>query len=220
MSTIGLFPLNIVLFPGSSYPLNIFEHRYKILIRESIETHQEFGINLVDSGKMYPVGCLAKVTQVISVQEDGRMGIVVTGTERYVIKEYHTDQKPYITADTDQLEDVDPRPEFSLLEGTIALYNQLVESVYGEAEELLDPTDWLAGGASFRIAQKSGLDLVVRQQLLEMRSESERLVFLQAYLNEILPKIKQVEKIQMLVRNDGYIKPGGTVDFDPDNLDW
>jgi ATP-dependent Lon protease len=220
MSTIGLFPLNIVLFPGSSYPLNIFEHRYKVLIRESLESNKEFGVNLVDEGKMYQVGCLAKVTQVISVQEDGRMAIIVTGTSRYVIKEYHTDEKPYITADTDKLDDEEPRPEYSLLENTISLYNQLVESVYGEAEELLDPSEWISGGASFRMAQKSGLDLVVRQQLLEMRSEGERLVFLQTYLNEILPKIKQVEKLQMLVRNDGYIKPGGTVEFDGDNLDW
>jgi Lon protease-like protein len=185
-----------------------------------LESNKEFGVNLVDEGKMYPVGCLAKVAQVISIQDDGRMEIVVTGTSRYIVKEYHTDEKPYITADADAFDDEEPAPEFSLLENTISLYNQLVESVYGEAEELLDPTDWLGGGASFRMAQKSGLDLVVRQQLLEMRSESERLMYLQTYLTEILPKIKQVEKLQMLVRNDGYIKPGGTIDFDADSMDW
>ncbi|MBS1911545.1 MAG: LON peptidase substrate-binding domain-containing protein [Bacteroidetes bacterium] len=207
MQTIGLFPLNIVLFPGSSYPLHIFEARYKILIREAIDTNGEFGINLVDEGKMFQTGCKARVSNVLTVHDDGKMDIVVTGTDRYVVRTYHTNEHEYITADVDPLEDEEPNPEFEMLERTIGLYNRLVESVYGEAEELLNPSDWVTGGASFRIAQKSGLELVVRQQLLEMRSENERLAFLCTYLEEILPKIRQVEKIQMLVRNDGYVKP-------------
>jgi Lon protease-like protein len=32
MKKIGILPLGIVLFPGSSYPLYIFEDRYKKLI--------------------------------------------------------------------------------------------------------------------------------------------------------------------------------------------
>lgn len=207
---IGLFPLHIVLFPGSSYPLNIFESRYKILIQEAMTSKTEFGINLVDAGRMFPVGCLAQVTEVLNTDEDGRMDIIVTGTNRYMVKAFYTDAAPYLTADTDAYEDENPRPEYSVLEGTISLYNQLIESVYGEAEDLLDPSDWLGGGASFRMAQKSGLDLTVRQQLLEMRSETERLEFINQYLSEILPKIKEVEKFQMLVRNDGYVKPGTT----------
>lgn len=207
METIGLFPLSIVLFPGSSYPLHIFEPRYKTLVREAIDNNSEFGINLVDEGKMFQVGCRARVANVLTVHEDGKMDIVVTGTDRYVVREYHTDQRPYITADTEPLEDDDPRPDYDLLERSVALYNQLVESVYGEAEEQLNPSDWVIGGASFRIAQKSGLELAVRQQLLEMRSETERLTFLESYLREVLPKIRQVEKIQLLVRNDGYVHP-------------
>lgn len=207
MQTIGLFPLNIVLFPGSSYPLYIFEPRYKTLIRESMESDSEFGINLVDEGKMFQVGCCARVAQLLNVHPDGKMDIVVTGTQRYVVRTYHTDQRPYMTAEIEPIEDVDPHPEHELLEITIQLYNQLVESVYGETEETLDPTDWITGGASFRIAQKSGLDLSVRQQLLEMQSETERLQYLATYLEEILPKIQQVEHMQALVRNDGYIRP-------------
>ncbi len=207
MERIGLFPLNIVLFPGASYPLHIFEPRYKTLIREALDTNGEFGINLVDEGKMYQVGCRARVTNLISESNDGEMDIVVTGTERYVVREYYTDQRPYITADTEPFEDLTPRPDADLLELTIGLYNQLVESVYGEAEEILNPSDWVLGGASFRMAQKSGLDLVVRQQMLEMRAESERLEFLRTYLEDILPKIQQVEQMQALVRNDGYIRP-------------
>jgi Lon protease-like protein len=208
MATIGLFPLNIVLFPGSSYPLHIFESKYKVLVGEAVASGTEFGINLVEHGRMYQTGCLARVSGVRQVYDDGRMDIVVTGTSRYVVRAYGTDEKPYITADAEFFEDDEPIPDREMLQKTITLYNKLVEAVYGAAEELLDPGQWGQGGASFRIAQKAGLQLNIRQQLLEMRSETERLISLLKYLNEVLPKIKQVEAFQMITRNDGYVKPG------------
>ncbi|MFN6114036.1 MAG: LON peptidase substrate-binding domain-containing protein, partial [Bacteroidota bacterium] len=45
--TLGLFPLNLVLFPHVRLPLHIFEPRYKDLINGCLERGLEFGINLV-----------------------------------------------------------------------------------------------------------------------------------------------------------------------------
>jgi ATP-dependent Lon protease len=206
METIGLLPLSIVLFPGSSYPLHIFESRYKVLVNEVMGQGGDFGINLVEDGRMFPIGCRAHVEKVVKRYDDGRMDIVVSGTERYQITGYRSGEKPYLMADTDPFEDVDSDFEYDLLSATIALYNQLVESVYGEAEEPLEAADWVSGGASFRIAQKAGLDLSVRQNLLEMRAEGDRLRFLKDYLDELLPKIREMEKIQSIIRNDGYLR--------------
>ncbi|MGE3802681.1 MAG: hypothetical protein AB7H80_16825, partial [Candidatus Kapaibacterium sp.] len=86
------------------------------------------------------------------------------------------------------------------------LYNELIERAYGEAEEQLKVPDWLQGLPSFRIAQKSGLDLVKRQRLLEMRSENERLSLLINHLQSNLPKIRRADQIRLLSRNDGYLK--------------
>src|SRR5688500_12004314 len=115
MTTIGLFPLNIVLFPGSSYPLHIFESRYKLLIRESIDSNNEFGINLVESGRMSDIGCRATVTTVFREYDDGRMDIVVTGTERYTVASYRSDEKIYLVADVEPLLDNEPKPDPQLL---------------------------------------------------------------------------------------------------------
>lgn len=206
MTTIGLFPLNIVLFPGSSYPLHIFENRYKLLIREAIDNGSEFGINLVESGRMFDIGCRATVTTVFKEYDDGRMDIVVTGTERYSVTSSRTGERSYLLGDVEPVVDTEPKPDPELLTMTIGLYNQLVESVYGEAEEVLKPAERMWGGASYRMAQKSGLDLTVRQQLLEMLSENERLGFLRNYLTDLVPKVRELEKIQALIRNDGYVK--------------
>ncbi|MCC7437626.1 MAG: LON peptidase substrate-binding domain-containing protein [Armatimonadetes bacterium] len=204
---IGLFPLNIVLFPGSLYPLRIFEPRYKLLIREAIDSNGVFGINLVEESKMANVGCLAKVEKVLHVYPDGKMEIVVAGTERFRIDRYHDGDKPYLVAEVNTFEDeINAPPDFELLENTIRLYNQLAEVVYGEAEPLLEPSQWITGGAAFRIAQKSGLDLSLRQNMLEMLSENERLSFLHQYLKELIPKVKEYEAMHALSRNDGYLR--------------
>ena len=39
-----LFPLHVVLFPGTPLPLHIFEPRYKELISECLENKTRFGI--------------------------------------------------------------------------------------------------------------------------------------------------------------------------------
>ena len=206
---LGLFPLNIVLFPGSLYPLRIFEPRYKQLIRETIDSDGAFGINLVEENKMANVGCLAKVDKVVHVYPDGKMEIVVIGTERFRIDSYHDGDKPYLVAEVNTFDDeANAPPDFELLENTIRLYNQLAEVVYGEAEPLLEPSQWITGGAAFRMAQKSGLDLSLRQKMLEMLSEDERLSFLHNYLTELVPKVKEYETMQALSRNDGYLRQG------------
>jgi Lon protease-like protein len=206
ITTIGLFPLGLVLFPGASYPLHIFENRYKALVNEAIDGGAEFGINLVEDGRMFQIGCLAKVASIEQRYDDGRMDIIVTGTSRYTIQGYRSGERPYLTADAEPLVDEEDPVAFELLDSTIALFNQLIESVYGEdSEEILTSTDWINGGASFRIAQKSGLELSIRQQLLEMRSEKERLEFLSNYLTDLLPNVREVERMQLLSRNDGYV---------------
>jgi Lon protease-like protein len=178
------------------------------LIGEVTASRGEFGINLVvvEDGKMFQVGCRAKVSEVVRTYEDGKMDIIVSGTERYVVSEYISGVKSYLMAEAEPYADTDPVPEFALLTRTVTLYNQLIASVYAEAAEILKPEEWVNGGASFRIAQKSGLDLVLRQQLLEMRSENERLTFLLSYLAEVVPRLEQIAQIQQLMRNDGYVR--------------
>ena len=39
-----LFPLQVVLFPGSPLPLHIFEDRYKEMIQEVVRDREEFGV--------------------------------------------------------------------------------------------------------------------------------------------------------------------------------
>src|SRR5438128_644092 len=147
MRTIGLFPLNIVLFPGSSYPLHIFEGRYKALVNEAIENKGEFGITLMlaEGGKLYQTGCLARVADILGRYDDGRMDIVAAGTTRFQAAEPRLGEHPYLVADIETFEDNVPLPDRILVHETIRRYNQLIESVFSGAEERLDPADWTEG---------------------------------------------------------------------------
>lgn len=154
---------------------------------------------------MFDIGCSVMVTRVLKEYGDGRRDVIVTGSLRYRISAIKPKSKQYITAGVTSYEDESEERQVESMQETIGLYNELVDRVYGAAESKLDPGDWMQTSPSFRIAQKSGLELLARQTLLEMRSENERLHFLNHHLQKILPKIRRIDQIRLLSRNDGYL---------------
>jgi uncharacterized protein len=89
-----LFPLNTVLFPGVPMQLNIFESRYKLLVRYCLEKNEPFGVVLIRKGmealgplaEPYPIGCTARIVE-IEPLEGGSMNLTALGDERFEIKE-------------------------------------------------------------------------------------------------------------------------------------
>ena len=51
MEKIPLFPLHLVVFPGSRLPLRIFEPRYTDLVSECLQGDKGFGICLINEGR-------------------------------------------------------------------------------------------------------------------------------------------------------------------------
>src|SRR5258708_14081655 len=88
-----LFPLDqVVLYPGMSLPLRIFEERYKVMIGACQVTDQLFGVLLIRSGsevgepaRPERVGCTARMVRVDRVP-DGRMVILTVGVQRFPLQ--------------------------------------------------------------------------------------------------------------------------------------
>ncbi len=213
---IPVFPLGIVLFPESRVPLHIFEERYKKLIDESLKHHSAFGINFVEEDKLHAVGCSARVVEVLERHSDGEIDIVTEGERRYEVLEFEQNGPDQISFATIRWLDDEPEErDTKLAEETIHLFNELTEIAYKGTIDPLDESLWNAENRfpSFKIAQKSGLEAPQRQALLSVTSENERLSMLHKFLTQLLPKVKEFENIQSLIRNDGYIvtwnkKPG------------
>src|SRR3984893_9553157 len=80
-----LFPLQVVLLPGSQLPLHIFEDRYKEMIREVLRDKQEFGVGLASEKGIVNTGCTASVDRVLRECPDGALDIFTQGQGRFEI---------------------------------------------------------------------------------------------------------------------------------------
>jgi Lon protease-like protein len=105
MTTLPLFPLNTVLFPGIPFHLHIFEERYKEMISQCLEERATFGVVLIKKGiealgpaaEPHSIGCTAEIVQVENLP-DGRYNILVVGQERFRIQSLYFDQ-PYLVGE-------------------------------------------------------------------------------------------------------------------------
>jgi Lon protease-like protein len=213
---IPLFPLGIVLFPQSQVPLHIFEDRYKNLISETVKEGGIFGINYIEEDRLHSIGCTARIVEVTEKYPDGKLDVVTEGERRYEVVELEQNGPDQLSfAIVRWLDDVQEQRDEELAERTIELFNELTEVAYKGSIDPIDEDIWKVDGKypSFMIAQKSGLDAPQRQALLSVVSENERLEMLNKFLTHLLPKVKELETINDLIRNDGYIvtwnKPRG-----------
>lgn len=207
---IPLFPLNVVLFPYSKLPLYIFEERYKLMINECIGGGTYFGINFFSERKIHTVGCTAKVTEVTNRTDNGEMNIVVEGVSRYKIISYELGDVGYYSGRIEFIEDDNLNYDKAKMEKAVKQFNDLVETVYKGSVKKIDLSDlkWYDGSRSvtFTMAEKSGLSLTERQSLIEMESEEKRLEFILRYFEEVMPKIRDADKISNIIKGDGYIQ--------------
>jgi Lon protease-like protein len=106
-----LFPLQSVLFPGATLPLQVFEERYRLLVAECIEEGAPFGVALIAGGEEvgddavepHTVGASARITMHETLP-DGRILLRAEGERRFRIRALHRD-RPYLWAEVEYLED-------------------------------------------------------------------------------------------------------------------
>ena len=98
VSTIPLFPLGTVLFPGGVLPLQIFETRYVDMVRRSMREGSPFGVVLILEGSdarqqpdeaqpaIASIGTLARIVDFTELP-NGLLGITARGEGRFRILE-------------------------------------------------------------------------------------------------------------------------------------
>jgi Lon protease-like protein len=86
--TIPMFPLNIVLLPGETQTIHIFEERYKQLVQDCTDNQAHFGIPFVNSKKIGDYGIEVKIISVIKQQPNGEMDIVIEGLKVFKMVEF------------------------------------------------------------------------------------------------------------------------------------
>lgn len=92
--TIPMFPLGLVLLPGETTKLYIYEERYKELVRECINNNASFGIPYMEKGGITNYGCEVKIKRVLKTYENGEMDILIEGTNLFRLLEFSKVLKP------------------------------------------------------------------------------------------------------------------------------
>ena len=186
--TLPLFPLGTVLYPGLLLPLNIFEERYRELVRDLLDGPEprRFGVIAIRRGRetgvdgisaLYQIGCTATLREVAE-QEDGRYLLVTVGTQRFRLASLDH-SRPYLQGEVDLLEEEvgDEAAAGLAVHAVQRCFHGYVEalasreSVEVSVPELPDEPLLL----SYLVAASMILDLSVRQDLLAEPDAERRL---------------------------------------------
>ena len=200
-STLPIFPLPLVLFPGVTIPLHIFEPRYRRMLADCLERDRRFGIVFLAEGTSEDslglggdVGCVAHVLSHESLP-DGGSNITVAGRERFTLRAFVTSPLPYRVGMIVPLEDA-PEPE-GLLEPLAARVRERFERIARAARTISDDEDALPelpddpALLAFRVASFIDLNIAERQGLLVSTSPGERL---RTVDNALAPAVDPMEQ--------------------------
>ena len=153
---------------------------------------------------------ITRAIEVTKKFENGEMDIVTEGTKRFRLYSYDVGNDDLYRGKVEYLEDDNQLYDKSEMNKAVENYNFLVDLAYkGSIKKIfLDDGTWLDGTRSvcYSMAEKCGLSLKEKQQMLEMDTEQDRLDFISTYLENVLPKLKEAERISEIIKSDGYIQ--------------
>ena len=178
---IPLFPLHVVLYPGSRLPLRIFEPRYRALLSDVLAGDETFGIAAIAHGMeaggpadVHPVGTRALVQGVVR-GDDGSADIVVLGTDRFRI-DRRLPEDPYPRAAVTILPEERGAGAGAALadaRAAVARYRVVLARFEEPVDELDVPDDPVE--AAYVLASALRLDTAGHQRSLGAADAAERL---------------------------------------------
>jgi ATP-dependent Lon protease len=202
---IPLFPLPLVIFPGSKYPIHIFEERYKKMIGKCINQNLCFGIITSSNKGFNKVGCYVKIIESAKKDAKGEFNIIVVGLERFQLIKTQMNPDGYLEAEVEKYSDFVSESYFLLEEQLKLKFQELMEKI----DFKLDEKFWMnldsAELKSFKLAEKTGLSLEEQQKLISLQTEKARLRFLINHLDKVEKYFSGKPSISRITMNDGYL---------------
>ena len=229
MPLLPLFPLDLVLLPGTPLPLHIFEPRYKEMIAECRAGDAPFGIVRAGEGGLAAVGCTAEIVSVTKEYPDGRLDLIAEGRTRFEVLELNQ-ERSFLRAEVLMVPDEPAAASSSEIERAIQVYREILalagavpdissldqsstdqsstdQSSTDQSSTDRPSTDRPAsrqGALSYHIAGTLPLALDFKQKLLEMRSERQRIPAIAEYLETILPNLRRAARTREKAGGNGH----------------
>jgi ATP-dependent Lon protease len=215
VSELPLFPLPVVLFPGAPMPLHIFEPRYRRMLDDISVGDRLFGLSYFDTSNyegetpsIETIGCVAEVTEVQPLP-DGRSNILTLGLIRYRVEAYVDRGDPYLVARVSFFED-DTEDEETLARQTHevkSLFMRIARAmriINDERTALPELPEIEPESLSFLVAAAVEMNVEVKQELLELRSTSERLKRLRDLLARVVGSYEERARMHEIAKHNGH----------------
>ena len=198
---IPLFPLNVVLLPGAELPLHIFEPRYREMAKNCLEEKSEFGMLLSLPKGVAHVGCTAEIRAVVQRYQDGRMDILTAGRAPFRVVELFMEDQ-LLEGHVDYLDDRETPSSPRIQRELVELFEACHTLIFDDYPKNLQgaPSEEL----SYLVAATLPMDLLWKQQILELRSEGDRQERLVAYLREWAPHLQKKEAVRQRAGGNGH----------------
>jgi len=212
VQTLPLFPLSLVLFPGTTMPLHIFEPRYRRLLADCLAGDQRFGLIYLPEStaeRELPPGHVGCVAHVDSAEEmpDGRSNIVVSGGERFAVERFLDSPLPYAVAAVTAHEDIEePTDRLEALATDLrVLFVRVARAAHILTDDRAPIPDLPNEPAmvAFRVASLIDIDLPMRQGVLTSRSPSLRIQEVQRVLDEALAPLERRASMHLRAKTNG-----------------
>ena len=203
VALLPLFLLDVVLLPGTPLPLHIFEPRYKEMIGECLANNAPFGVvRALEEGVWRKLGCTAEIVTVTKEYPDGRMDLIAEGRKRFEVLELN--REAFFSAGGSIARPRRARrcrPRRTRARAIQAHFEIL--SLAGAVQDLSAADQ---STLSFYLAGSLPLDLDFKQKLLAMRSESQRIQAVVAYLESILPNLRRAARAREKAGGNGHAR--------------
>lgn len=195
----AMFPLGSVLLPGEVLPLHVFEDRYRQMVVDLLASDTddpEFGVTLIERGhevgggdQRTMVGTVARIIR-IEALEHGGYALVALGARRIRVRAWLPDD-PYPLADVDDWPEGewDHSPDDRIataLARVVETYRRAATA--GLSSAPLDDDVRISDDpvlATYHLAALAPLGAADRQRLLSATTPAERLVLLDAALDDV-----------------------------------
>jgi len=210
-----IFPLPVVLFPGMPMPLHIFEERYRKMLADIRAGDNLFGLSYFDASstdKDIPpaghVGCVAEVTETQALP-DGRSNILAVGVVRYEAEGYVERGDSYLVVRPTYFED-EEEDESQLTANSrdvATMFMRVANSIRimnDERGNLPDISDTDPQKLSFLVAAAMEIEIETKQELLELRSTSERLTRLHDLLARVVTSYEERARLHSIAKGNGH----------------
>lgn len=208
---VPIFPLGIVVYPGESLNLHIFEPRYRQLINECHAGNKPFGIPTVIDNRVQDYGTVVRINEITTVHDNGEMDIKTVGEKVFrvleVIKEIPDKLYSGAIVNYPVNHEAGSTEVMRRLLGSVKeLYKLLkVKKDFRKTDEQIN---------SYDLAHHVGFSLQEEYEFLNLMHERQRQEYLKRHLQKVIPLVAEMENLKKKVKMNGHFKNLSAFNFE------